>query len=311
MRVSSNAFSSSLVQQLHQLNQKQTRLHTQAATGQRLQWAEDDPRAMEQALDLQAASQANGQYAKNIGFLSERSRVVLTGMRAVNTVLDRANEIAIRADGTRSPDELRAFASEVDQLIRQAVEQGNVRHRGDYVFGGTASGQSPFVITENADGEVGTVDYRGNADVPELEIAPGSSVPMQIAGANTTGAGATGLFADGRSGVDIFAHLISLRDHLKAGDTAAIAATDRDALSADEDHVLFRVADSGAQQARLETAATSARNGATQLRQAFSETTDVDLATTLVELTSTQTAYRAALQSGANLLDVSLMDYLR
>ncbi len=311
MRVPSNAFSGSLIGQLHQLNQRQNRLQTQAATGQRLQWAEDDPVAMQRALDLQAAGRSNEQYAKNIQFLGERSSVLLAGVRGLNTVLDRAGEIAILADDTRSPDELRAYASEVDQLIRQAVERGNTRHRGDYIFGGTATNDAPFAIVENAEGRVSDVVFRGNADAPELEIAPGSPIRMQIPGANGSGTGAPGLFADQRGGIDTFAHLISLRDHLLAGDTQAIAEVDRPALVADEDHVLFQLADSGALQARLETAGTAARNRSTQLTQAFSQETSVDLAETLVQLTATQTAYRAALQSGANLLDVSLMDYLR
>ena len=311
MRVPTNNIPATLITQLNQLNTRQNRLQSQAATGQRVQWAEDDPAAMQRALDLQSNSRANGQYGKNIDFLKERTTTTLSSIRSVQTVLDRAGEIAVLADGTKSKEELNAYASEVDQMIREAVSQSNSQHRGAYIFGGTATDQPPFVLTEDADKNVTGVTYQGNTDSAELEIAQGTKLSVQMPGANTSGAGAHGLFTDSRTGADVFAHLISLREHLSAGDTAAISATDRAALSKDEDNVIYHLANTGAVQSRLETAATTTTTRASDLRQAFSNEVDADLAETLVQLTSTQTAYKAALQSGASLMNTSLMDYLR
>jgi len=311
MRVPTNAFPERLVTQLNQLNTRQNQLQSRAATGQRVQWAGDDPAAMERALELQSSSRANGQYSKNVAFLKERVTTSLGAIRSVQTVLDRAGEIATLADGTKSPAQLRDYASEVDQLIRQAVTAANRQQRGDYLFGGTRTDQPPFVLTENANREVTGVAYAGNAEASELEIAQGTTLSVQVPGANTSGAGSHGLLTDSRTGADVFAHLISLRQHLATADTAAIAATDRPALSRDEDNVLYHLANTGAVQARLETAGTTTANRGAELRQAFSNEVDADLAETIVQLTATQTAYRAAMQSGANLLNTSLMDFLR
>jgi flagellar hook-associated protein 3 FlgL len=260
---------------------------------------------------LRSAGQANSQYSKNIDFLKERTTATLGAVRGVQTALDRAGEIAVLAGGTRSPQELAAYASEVDQLIRKAVSDCNTQHRDDYLFGGTRSNQPPFVFTENANKEVTGVTYQGNTETSELEIAQGTTLSVTVPGANSSGTGPHGLLTDSRTGADVFAHLISLRQHLATGDTAAIAATDRPALSQDEDNVLYHLANTGAVQARLESAGATTTSRAADLRQSFSRETDADLAQTLVELTATQTAYKAALQSGANLLNTSLMDYLR
>ncbi len=296
---------------MHQLNDRQNRLQTQAATGQRVQWGEEDPAAMNRALALQASDRTNTQYAKNIDFLKERTTTTLDGIRGLQTILDRAGEIAILADGTKSPDELQAYASELDQMIRQGVETANRQHRGDSLFGGTTSGTPPFVLQEDAAKSITGVTYQGNADSPVLEIAPGTTMPMLVPGSNTTGSGAPGLLADSRTGADFFGHLIALRDHLAAGDTKSIADVDRAALRQDEDNVLNQMASTGAVQARLETARAAATTRSNQLQQAYSGETNVDLAETIVQLTATQTAYRAALQSGASLLNTSLMDFLR
>ena len=310
MRVATNTFPDLLVNQLNQLNARQTRLQNQTATGQRVQWADDDPGAMQQALGLQADSRANQQYGANISLLQERVTTSVSAMQSAQTVIDRAGEIAVLADGTKSPQELNAYASEVDQLIRQAVTAGNSQARDAYVFGGTQGGQAPFGIAEDASGQVASVTYHGNTETPELDIADGTPLSAQVPGANSTGVGQPGFFADSRAGADVFSHLISLRDHLASGDTAAIAATDRPAVAKDEDNALYQIANAGAIQARLQTATTATTNRGTVLQQDLSQEVDADLSQTLVQLNSAQTAYRAALQSGANLLNTSLLDYL-
>lgn len=311
MRVPSTAISESLASQLGQLNARQYRLQNQAVTGQRVQWAADDPAAMQRALQTQAEARSTSQYAKNIVFLQERTTATLDSVRSLQRVVDRAAEIATLADGTKSPTELAAYAAEVDQLIRQGVGSANARHGDDYLLGGTRTERPPFVLTESAAGQVASVAYQGNPGVAELEIGPGTTVSLQMPGANPTAAGPAGVVTDSRAGADLFAHLISLRDHLAAGDTAAVAQSDRTALARDEDNLLSHIAGRGAVQARLETASAAAADRSLALRESFSRETDADLAQTLVELSTTQTAYRAALQSGANLLNTSLMDFLR
>lgn len=311
MRVASSAIPDSLVTQLTQLNARQHRLLEQASSGQRVQSAADDPVAMRRALDAQTENRAQTQYQRNIAFLRERSTLTLDTLQGLQRVVDRAAELATLADGTRSPAELQAYASEVDQLLRHAVQVANARHGADYLLGGTRTDQPPFVLTENAAGQATAVTYRGNAAVPELEVAPDTTLTAQVPGANATSDGPRGALADPRSGADLFAHLIALRDHLTAGDTRAIAATDRAALARDEDALLHHIAAGGATQARLDAADAAASQRTLALQKTVSRHTDADLAATLVELSTTQNAYRAALQSGATLLNTSLLDYLR
>ena len=115
----------------------------------------------------------------------------------------------------------------------------------------------------------------------------------------------------GNSGVDLFNHLIALRNNLRAGDTAAIADTNRAELQNDDAHFLDHIGEFGATQARLESATSSASERSTAITAESSREGDADLAETLVRITETQTAYQATLQSAAKLMNLSLMDYLR
>lgn len=311
MRVATNMFPESLLSQLSKLAQRQNRLQTQTATGQRVTLPEDDPAAMSRALGLQTESRTLAQYQRNLDVLDETATVSYTALKALKTISDRAGEIAVLADGLSSPDELQAYATELDQLIRQALQTANTRHRNDYLFAGTRTDQPPFVATTNADGQITAVTYAGNTEVAGTEIAAGDTLAARSPGANTTGSGPRGVLADSRTGADFFNHLIALRDHLRAGDTAAITREDLPHLGSDEENFLHHVAQIGVVQSRIETNRKLIADRSQAVEQLVSNETDADLAQTLVKLNEVQNAYRAALQSGSLILNQSLLDFLR
>lgn len=311
MRVTGNSYTENLVRQLNTLTARQYRLQNQAATGQRISSPEDDPAAMQRAMALRAESRSTAQYGENITTLKERATASYDTLRGLQKISDRVGELATLADGTRSPEELRTYAGQVTQLTQQAAQLMNTKYGDQYLFGGTNSGAAPFSVATDADGKVTAVTYSGNVSVAAADIDSGVALAVDVPGENHTGTGPRGLVSDSRSGADFFEHLISLQNHLLAGDTDAIGTTDRPALQRDEDNFIFHLGSNGAIQTRLEAAATVAENRSLALDQMVSREVDADLAQTIVELNQAQTAYSAALQSGAGIMQMSLMDYLR
>jgi flagellar hook-associated protein 3 FlgL len=196
-------------------------------------------------------------------------------------------------------------------MIQQAVQTMNSKYREQYLFAGTQSDQPPFTIALDTNGNVTSVSYQGNTSVPQNEIDTGATIAVDAPGENNTGVGARGLVSDNRVGADFFNHLIALQNHLLAGDATAIQNTDAPALQADEDNFIYHISNNGAAQTRLETAATIAGDRSLSLQQMISKEADADLTDTMVQLSQTQNAYQAALQSGALLMQTSLLDYLR
>src|SRR5262249_41489635 len=151
-------------------------------------------------LGLQAQNSNVGQYAQNISTLQNRATLVGNALQQLKTITDRASEIATESDGVATSTELQANASETTQLIQQAVQVLNSKDADQYLFGGTASGQPPFAATTDANGNVTGVTYQGNTDVTENEIGQGTTLSVDIPGANTSGSGARGLVTDSRYG---------------------------------------------------------------------------------------------------------------
>lgn len=311
MRVTANTFPNSLVEQLNRLATRQNRLQSQAATGQRLTLPDDDPVAMRRVLDMQTETNTVSQYQRNIDRNTELATASFSSMKSLKKVTDRASEIATLADGLKSPEELRAYAAEVDQLIEQGVHLVNVQNRGDYIFSGTKADQVPFVATKDSSGKITDVSYQGNTSLAENEIGFSVTMSAQTLGANTTGTGDRGLVTDSRVGADLFNHLVSLRDNLLAGDTAAISATNASQLDADADNLVYHLGTNGAVQSRLEVTKATLVERNLSLETMVSKEADADLSQTLVRLNQVQTSYQAALQSAGSILNRSLMDYLR
>lgn len=313
MRVAFNTLSDALTSQLAFLNGKQLQLQSQAASGKRIAQLSDDPTAMGQVLDSQVQASQQTQYRSNIASLQQVATSTGDALQSLQTIAQRAGELATLAGGAKNPQDLQDYALELNQLIQQGVTVMNSQYQGAYLFGGTASGQPPFVAATDANGNVTGVTYQGNESVLSAEVGPGATVSAQLLGANSSGSGPAGVITDSRSGADFFNHLISLRDDLQAGNTTAITGTDNAALTKDEDNITSQMAANGVVQSQLSTADTLAAARSSALQNSISQASDADLAQTLTQLSATQTAFQAALQSGASLLSVSqsLLDYVQ
>ena len=141
---------------------------------------------------------------------------------------------------------------------------------------------------------------RSTADV-QRQVGPAVSMDIGIRGDSFLGNGADGKL------------LQVLRDtsaHLKANDGAAIRG-DIQRLADKADEVLGVRALNGAKQNRLEAALGRLQEIEGTTLQQLSDTEDVDIAKAMIEFSSQKAAYDAALKAGANIVQASLMDFLR
>jgi flagellar hook-associated protein 3 FlgL len=313
MRVTQNLFADSLISRLNMLTARQYGLQSQVSSGLRVQAPSDDPTAMENVLGYQTSQAAQTQYGTNVSTLQQRADSIYNVLQSLQTVSNRMGEISTLAnDPTKSTSDLNTYAAEVSQLIQHAADLVNSKDAstGQYLFGGTSSGQAPFTVTKDANGNVTGVTYQGNTSVAQSEIAPGATLSVDVPGQNNSGSGPHGLVSDSRSGADLFNHLISLQNNLLAGNKAAIISTDVPALQKDENNILYQISNNGAVQTRLNSAATLAGDTSSSLDQMISKASNADIVQTMVQLNEAQNAYQAALQSGAKIMQLSLLNYI-
>jgi flagellar hook-associated protein 3 FlgL len=311
MRISDSLFINNFLAQTNQLQARQNQLQNETTTELKVSLPEDDPATMNQVLNLQTQAAANTQNQSNITQLQSTATTAATAMNSLQTITEQAGEIATEAGGVNSSTQLATYATQVGNLIQEALQAANTQDaQGNYIFGGTINNQPPFTATTDASGNVTAITYQGNTDESQTPIGAGQSVSAQVPGANNTGSGTEGLLSDSRSGADLFRDLISLQQNLTSGNTTAIASTDSPNLTTDENHIVSGIAANGVLQSTLESASTAATQLGTTITSQTSNLTSADLATTLTQLDQTQTAYQAALESGEMIMKLSILNYI-
>jgi flagellar hook-associated protein 3 FlgL len=313
MRVATDSYTNSLISQVNELSSQMDTLENEETTGLSVQAPSDNPGAMVTTLNDLASQSQEQQYSSNITTLQSQANSVYSALESLQSITSQAQSIATEASsGTASQTTLNDYASQITSLIQQAVELVNSKdpETGQYLFSGTDSGQQPFTATTNANGNVTSVTYQGNSSVNQSDIAPGTSMSVDVPGANTSGSGPQGLITDSRTGADLFNHLIALQNNLESGNTSAISSTDAPNLQNDENNMTYQVAYNGNVQTRLNTASSFASSQSTALTQGITNASSADAVQTMVQLNETQDAYEAALETTSKVMQVSLVDFL-
>ena len=298
MRVSTNTVSDQVINQIQSLGARQAKLQNEVSSGQKLVQPEDDPSAMGRVLNLQTEQRQIGQFGRNVTRALSVSQASFAGLQSVKKISDRATEIGVLGSGVNGASSNAAYATEVNQLVEQAVQAGNAKLGNDFLFSGTAVTTPPFTATRDANGRITGVTYAGNTGRAAIPVSENSSLTPGVSGTTNTDIGA------------FINQLVALRDQLEANSGPGIAAAQNNLIGS-EDKLVSSIAEQGGIQTRIEAAQAQQQTRATNLESLVSGEVDVDLPTALVKLNQTTTAYQAALQSGAKIMQMSLLDYLR
>jgi len=296
MRITSGMVQRSVLADLNRVSERVTKMQTKASSNREITRPSDDPYNAARAIQLRGSLAGAQQLTRNIEMAQGWQETSESALANLTDTVQRARELLILGrSGTTEPDARETIAREVDELITAAKQSGNAMYQGKYVFAGTQTDQPPYV--EGADD-----GYKGAAAVVERQVGPG--IPLQI------GITADGFLGSGGGDGKLLDTLRTIAADLRSGDTAAMSG-DLARLDENLDQLLGVRALNGARQNRLDAALSRMAQVEEATLKQLSETEDADIAKTLIELTSQQTAYQAALKAGANIMQTSLMDFLR
>lgn len=161
----------------------------QIASQNRLQNLRDDPAAAASSTRYSSYLTRLRRFSDNIEYAQNRHRESEVYMQETVNILQRVRELALQgANGTYAPEDRRAMAAEVNQLLNQLVETANARGAdGTMLFAGDRTQSEPFrAITGRIPGfdepVVTNVQYLGTINQNQTEIADGAFVPLNFAG---------------------------------------------------------------------------------------------------------------------------------
>lgn len=285
--------SRTLLDDLQNVTTKLSRTQQKLSSGKELTQPSDDPFGTSQALLFRNDIAANQQYQRNVGEAASWQSVTDTALSKVNDAVLRARDLLVQGASDTATSDRGEIADEIDQLIDSIKTDGNAQYAGRYVFSGSATLTQPY--------QMGASDaYAGNTEIVSREIGQGVRVSLNLPGVSVLGDTSSGLIKTLR---DISADL-------RSNNSANLQNVDLAALDAAHDTITNAQAVVGALANRLDTAKSRLQQLEEATTSQLSNVEDADMPKTLIDLSTQQAVYQAALKSGANLIQPSLMDFL-
>ncbi|MEW6710002.1 MAG: flagellin, partial [Candidatus Riflebacteria bacterium] len=109
----------------------------------------------------------------------------------------------------------------------------------------------------------------------------------------------------------VFTTLMDLRDNLLRNDAKAISEENLKMIDEDLNRILKLHAEVGTKSNRVTATKEKQENISLNLKKMLSSVEDIDMAEAIVRMTELETAYQAALQTGARVMQTTLMEFLR
>jgi flagellar hook-associated protein 3 FlgL len=294
VRITQNMLNTTLLYDLQNVSSQLQTSEQELSSGYKLNKPSDDPYGASQALKLRADLASNRQYQSSVSDANSWQSVADTALSGIGDSLQRARDLVIQgASGTNDSGDRTAIVTELTQLIDSIKTDANTQYAGRYIFSGTDTNTQPY--------QLGSTDtYAGNTASITREIGAGVQVSINQPGSSVIGDASSGLLST----------LRQIVTDLNSGNTNALSTTDLNAIDSANDTLLNARAQVGALSDRLTTATNRLQLTEQSSTQLLSNVQDADMTQVMVNFSTQQAAYQAALRAGAQIIQPSLMNFL-
>jgi len=300
MRVTQRAVVLTSLQGLNSNLSAVAKLQQQLTSGTTISRPSDSPTGTNTSLITRQAIAGNGQYARNISDGQTYLDATDAALQDMLAQVRKVRDLTVQAlnGGAQSAQSQQAIATEVAGIRQSMLGQANQVVQGRPLFGGVTAGNKAY---DDSGAYVGVGGTGGIAVQPlTRRVSEVEAIRVDLTGPEA--------FGDPASGKDLFAVVNSVVANV--GDTAALTDDLKD-LDAVINRMLAAAADVGTRSSRMETAGAINSSTALNLKSQLSDTEDIDLPKTIMELQMQQNGYQAALKATAQVIQPTLLDFLR
>jgi flagellar hook-associated protein 3 FlgL len=291
-RITNSMVSRTVLADIQDVFGRLSRTQEKLSSGKQLTKPSDDPFAASRALLYRTGLDANKQYQTNVNEAKAWLDASDTALAQLGDSSSRARELILQgANGTNSQVQRDAMAQELDQIADSVKTIANTQYAGRYIFSGAATQTAPFTVG-------GADTYLGDTAVISREIGQNIQVPVNVTGDTVVS--------------PLLAAIRQAAIDLRAGGTPAnLSTTDLQAMDAATDAIQTTRSSVGARVNRLSAAEDRLQQLELAQTQQLSDTEDADVAQTMIDYSTQSAVYQAALKSGSQLIQPSLLDFLR
>lgn len=303
MRVTGMMQNTQLLRNLRNTNADLISWQNKLATGQRIHRPGDDPVGIGYQMRYDTELARSNEFLENartgIGWLNTMD----SNLQQATAVLQRARVLVQQGVTGTTPDEARKqIAAEIKQLREQMVSIGNSTYDGRYMFNGQKTDIQPYSVD-------GAGYETTDPGMYYLNVSPAVSVPVSITGEQIFGtAGQAG--PPPVPGDNVFQVLDDIYNHLMANDFDALG-DDLGKIDGAADRISVALAEVGARTNRFQLVENRLLDEQVGLKQLRGQVADVDMPDAIIQLQTRENILQASLATGARIMQVSLIDFIR
>lgn len=313
MRITNSTLSTNYLRNLTRNLEQMQKYQNQLSSGKVVSKPSDNPLLVSKIMNLSNNILQNEQYNTNISDSLGWVQTQDGALNNVNATLNRIRDLVIYgANGSLSDTDRQAIHDEAEMKVQELMDALNTNFDGRYIFSGQKTLTKPFDVND------GVLRYNmgvdsltdGSKSNIEREISKGVKVELRTAGSEITTT--TGAIPTGNN--DLGTLLKGIMVSLKSTDSAELKKLSSEHLGNLDKHIdnILQVRSKiGATDNRLQAAESRNESENLNLNTLLSKREDIDIAEKYMEFSVMKSVYQASLSVGAQILQPSLLDYLR
>jgi flagellar hook-associated protein 3 FlgL len=294
MRITNMMSANNLVQHIQENQEQVYKIQEQIASEKSFETPSEDPLNASASMKLKSALLISQGYQNTASTVNEWMSATDSSMDQLETLANNAINLVLSGldDGTSSTERSTSMATELTEIINQAIDLGNTKYKDSYIFSGTNLNDQPFALDEN-----GALTYNGNSSTMVRGVGQSSNVVMNVAGDSSIS--------------PLIKAMIDARDKLKLDDVDGLSVSLETLQNAFTSLSNDRTA-SGARARQVTNSIAAMKETDTTLNSLLNSKENTDLADAAVVLKAKQTALQSVLDVGSRALSaLNLFDYLQ
>lgn len=303
MRITQSMLQNNMLRHLFKSQQEMDKYFTQIYTGKKIRRPSEDPVIAMRGIGYRTELEEVKQYQRNVSNVWSWMDHADDALDKATKVMQRLEYLAIQAkNDTLSQSERHSILEEVKQLEQHLITIANTSVNGRYIFNGTDTNHAPVVYDESEGKgiiwEPADPNVESGRDKPVIiEVSKGITFEVNID-------------PDSVFPQELFDVIKDFKDALN-GDPLKDIDDSIGALQEMRQKIIRGRADLGARMNRLELIEDRLSQQGIIAEDIMKKNEGVDFEEAVMNLLAQEAVHRAALASGAKLIQPSLIDFLR
>lgn len=274
------------------------KVQSDLSSGKTVRLPSDNPINFVRSRNIEDNLRKAEQYQDN---LSSGLRQARLAQEATDEIIERLVDVKRVVTGaatdSSSANVRASMADEIKNIRDTMVASLNTSYGDRFLFGGTNSGEPPFVLDDT---QPSGVLNRSNANAPEIAVADGVRIDISISGTEVTDLG---------NGNELFQMMADIETALRNNDGQALNAHLNDIDQA-IDSTTIGISRLGGNINRMEFMFEQYESTKIVLSTDISRLVDTDFAAAISEMQRVQTSYEASMAVQTRMINNTLLDYI-